>query len=321
MINANALRASTLVLAVVSAGLAHADGESIAVFTKNQTNPYFQAVRLGADSAAQAMGAKVTHVVPSKPDSIPEQISQVEDIIVKKPAAVVFTPVDYKAMAPAAQKMSAAGIPVVNITDRLDPSSAVSFVGAGDHALALATGRYLLKTIGGKGSVVILEGVKGSLVNADRVRGFRDALKEFPEVKVLASQPANFQRLQAVQVVENLMQTYPSFDGVMSANDSMAAGAIEAMEGAGRKALVIGINGTKEGVDAVKAGKLLATGDHNPFLQGCLGTMVAIRYLRKQPVPREFIFPPVVIDKSNYQAADMPLTARQCPKWDDMVRS
>jgi ribose transport system substrate-binding protein len=75
-------------------------GERIAVFTKNQTNPYFQAVRLGADSAAKQMNVRLTHYVPTKPDSIPEQMSQVEDVIVKKPDAIVFIPVDYKAMVP-----------------------------------------------------------------------------------------------------------------------------------------------------------------------------------------------------------------------------
>ena len=77
-------------------GLARADGETIAVFTKNQTNPFFQNVRVGAENAAKQLGAKVIQYVPTKPDSIPEQMSQVEDVIVKKPNAIVFTPVDYK---------------------------------------------------------------------------------------------------------------------------------------------------------------------------------------------------------------------------------
>jgi ribose transport system substrate-binding protein len=110
-------------------------GERIAVFTKNQTNPFFQAVRLGADSAAKQLNAKVTHYVPTKPDSIPEQMSQVEDVIVKKPDAIVFTPVDYKAMVPAVAKINAAKIPVVNVTDRSDSGSFVAFVGASDYKL------------------------------------------------------------------------------------------------------------------------------------------------------------------------------------------
>ena len=65
----------------------------------------------------------------------------------------------------------------------------------------------------------------GCITNADRVRGFNDALKEFPNVKLLASQPANYQRLQALQVMENLMQSHPQIDGVLAANDAMAIGA------------------------------------------------------------------------------------------------
>lgn len=123
-----------------------------------------------------------------------------------------------------------------------------------------------------------------SLTNVDRVRGFNDALKENAGAKLLASQPGNYQRLQALQVMENLMQSNSQIDGVLAANDAMAVGAIEALDGANRKAQVIGINGTKEAIDAIKSGKLLASGDYNGFAQGCLGTMMAIRSLRSQPV-------------------------------------
>jgi len=76
----------TAIAALFGAALATSamaqSGERIAVFTKNQTNPFFQVVRLGADSAAKQMGAVVTHYVPTKPDSIPEQLSQVDDVII-----------------------------------------------------------------------------------------------------------------------------------------------------------------------------------------------------------------------------------------------
>src|ERR1700753_1763282 len=254
-----------LAAAVVSTA-AWADGETIAVFTKNQTNPYFQAVRVGADAAAKVLNVKTLHYIPTKPDSIPEQMSQVEDVVVKKPDAIVFTPVDYKAWVPGVEKINAANIPVVNITDRSAAGRFVAFVGADDYSTGLETARYLLKSLNGKGNFIILEGVKGALTNTDRVRGFNDALKENPGAKVLASQAANYQRLQALQVMENLLQSHPQIDGVLAANDTMAVGAIEALEGANRTAKVIGINGTKEAVDAIKAGNLLASGAYNGFL-------------------------------------------------------
>ena len=262
-------------------GPAFAAGETIAVFTKNQTNPYFQAVRVGTETAAKTLGVKVIQYIPTKPDSIPEQLSQVEDVIVKKPSAIIFIPVDYKAMVPAVEKINAADIPVTNITDRSAGGKFVAYVGANDYSIGLATARKLLKAIGGKGNVLILEGVKGSLTNTDRVRGFNDAIKENPSVKLLASQPANNQRLQALQVMENLMQSFPSIDGVIALNDPMAVGAIEALEGANRKALVVGINGSKEAVELIKSGKLLASGDFNGFIQGCIGMEIAVRNLRQ----------------------------------------
>jgi ribose transport system substrate-binding protein len=309
----------TAVLTALFSNAALADGETIAVFTKNQTNPYFQAVRVGTETAAKTLGVKVIQYIPTKPDSIPEQLSQVEDVIVKKPSAIIFIPVDYKAMVPAVEKINAAGIPVTNITDRSAGGKFVAYVGANDYSIGLATARSLLKAIGGKGNVIILEGVKGSLTNTDRVRGFNDAIKETPNVKLLASQPANYQRLQALQVMENLMQSFPSIDGVLAANDPMAVGAIEALEGANRKAMVVGINGSKEAVELIKSGKLLASGDFNGFIQGCIGTEIAVRNLRKQQTPKEVILKPIVIDKTNYTPYQTPVEQRACPTLEQTI--
>ncbi|SNT42612.1 ribose transport system substrate-binding protein [Tardiphaga sp. OK246] len=311
---------AALLLTTSLSSHAVADGETIAVFTKNQTNPYFQTVRVGSDAAAKAMKAKTLHYIPTKPDSIPEQLSQIEDVVVKKPSAIVFIPVDYKAMVPGVEKINDAKIPVVNVTDRSAGGKFVAFVGADDYSLGLETGRYLLKTLGGKGNFVIIEGVKGSLTSIDRVRGFNDALKESPGAKLLASQPGNYQRLQALQVMENLMQSNTQIDGVLAANDAMAIGAIEALDGANRKAQVIGVNGTKEAIDAIKSGKLLASGDYNGFMQGCLGMMIAIRSLRNEPVITEIVLKPTVIGKENYQPYDVPLESRTCPSWDEAAK-
>src|SRR6266852_891774 len=141
----SAFAACSAVYVILAIAVVHADGERIAVFTKNQTNPYFQMLRLGAENAARQMNARVTHYVPTRPDSIPDQMSEIEDVITKRPDAVVFVPVDFKAVVPGVQKMNAAGIPVVNVTDRIEKGQIVSFVGSDDYSLGLSTARYLLK--------------------------------------------------------------------------------------------------------------------------------------------------------------------------------
>jgi ribose transport system substrate-binding protein len=294
--------------------------ETIALFTKNQTNPYFQTVRIAAKAAANQLGVDLVNYIPTNADSIPEQMSQIEDAITKRPSAVVFIPVDAKAMIPGIQKFNAAGIPVVNLIDRSDGGEFVSFMGCDDYNVALETARFLFQKMNGKGNVIIIEGTGGSTNNQKRVAGFMKALGEFPNVKLLASQPGNFQRALALQVTENLLQAHQQIDGILAANDAMALGAIEALDAANRKALVIGLNGTKEAVDAVKAGKLLATGDCDGFLQGCMGTMGAVRHLRNLPVPQELIFPIKVFNSTNYEGADIPYDSRMCPPWESIVK-
>src|SRR5215831_19147055 len=316
-----ATRSSVLGLILLAwPALVRADGEKIAVFTKNQTKPYFQMLRMGADNAAKQMNARVTHYVPTRPDSIPDQMSQIEDVVTRRPDAVVFVPVDFKALAPGLLKMNAAKIPVVNVTDRVEKGQVVTFVGLDDYSVGLATARYLFKKMNGTGGIIILEGVRGVLTASERLRGFKQAITEFPGIKLLASQPANYQRLAALTVTENLLQSHPNIAGVLAANDAMALGALEAFDGANRKVLAVGINGTKEAMDAIRAGRLLASGDNNGFIQGCIGTMAAIRTLRKQPVPKEVVFPAVVIDASNYKQYDIPDAQRVCPKWESVVK-
>jgi ribose transport system substrate-binding protein len=294
--------------------------ETIALFTKNQKNPYFQTVRVAAQAAGKELNVRVDNYIPTVDDSIPEQLSQIEDVITKRPSAAVFIPVDSEAMIPGVKKFNDAGIPVVNLTDRANGGEFVSFMGCDDYAVALETARYLFKKLDSKGNVVIIEGVGGSSNNQKRMAGFKKALEEFPNVKLLASQPGNFQRAIALQVTENLLQAHRQIDGILAANDAMALGVIEALDAANRKAHVIGLNGTKEAIDAVKAGKLLATGDCDGFLQGCMGVMGAVRHLRKLPVPKEIIFPITVFDTTNYQGADVPYDQRMCPKWETIVK-
>ena len=119
--------------------------------------------------------------MPTKPDSIPEQLSQVEDVVVKKPDAIVFTPVDYKALVPGVEKMNVAGIPVVNVTDHMAGGKIVSYVGIDDYKVGRATAEALMKALGGKGNVVIIEGVKGSISNQDRTRGLTESPKSLSE--------------------------------------------------------------------------------------------------------------------------------------------
>jgi ribose transport system substrate-binding protein len=299
-----------------------AGAETIGVFTKSAGNPIARAVRAGADVVAKANGLTVFHYIPTSPDNVPQQTALVEEALRAKHDAVVFTPVDVKAMVPSVQKFNAAGVPVVNVSDRLTGGDTVAFVGSDDYSIALDTARALLKAMGGRGNLVVIEGPDTIPTAVGRARGFKDALKEFPDVKVLLSKNAMYARPAASDLLKAMLKANPSpqIDGILAANDAMAFGAVEAFKDAKKKLpLIVGINASKEAVDFIKAGDMLASGDYNGLVEGCLGAEIAIRTLRKQPVPKEVMAKTAVVDRTNYQAYEIPAERRPCPTLESMA--
>jgi ribose transport system substrate-binding protein len=296
-----------------------AGAETIATLTKGQSNPIVRGVRVGSEAMAGKLGDQSTHFVPRTENSVPEQIGLADEVLRNKPDALVFSPSDPKALLPAVDKFNAAGIAVVNVIDRLAGGQVVAYVGNDDYDLAVVTARYLLKAMGGKGNVVMLEGPPALPTAVARSRGFNDALKEFPDVKLLATKSANYARPVAQQTMRDFLRAYPQIDGVLAANDPMAIGANEALKAAGKKALVVGINASAEVLEFIKSGEILASGDYNGYIQGCLGAEIAYRHLHKQDAPKEVILKSVVIDKSNYQPYETPMDKRTCPTLDSIA--
>jgi ribose transport system substrate-binding protein len=296
---------------VLSAPCAYA--ETIAVFTKNQNSPIFAALRAGAGVAGAKLGVEVINYVPSTPDSVPEQNQLVGDAIKDKPAAIVFVPVDYTKAQAAVDKINAAQIPLINVNERLTAGTIAGYIGTGDAALAAATARYLINAIGGKGNVVILDGPDSNLTAQARARGFRDAIKAFPDVKLLAGKSGDYARVTAKTVTTGLLRSYPQIDGILAANDPMAIGAVDALKAAGRKAQVAGINASREVMDLLNSGDLIASGDYDTFVQGCIGVEMALRIARKEQVPKEVMLKLLVVDKGNAAPFDQPYDKRECP--------
>lgn len=289
-----------------------ARAETIATFTRNPSNPILRGVRIGSEIAAKSAGAQIVHYIP-RSESETEQLGLIDEVIRNKPDALVLAPFDPTAMLPAVDKLNAAGIPVTNVNERLAGGKVVAYVGTDDYQLALTTARYLIDAMGKKGNVVILEGPENLPTSIARVKAYTDILKEYPDVKLLASKSANYARTPAIDTMKSFLRLYPQIDGVLAANDPMAIGAIESLKAAKRKSLVVGINASREVIELIKSGDLLGSGDYNGFMQGCLATEIAIANLHKQPVPAEINLKALVMDRSNYQAYEIPIEQRTCP--------
>ena len=125
----------------------------------------------------------------------------------------MFVPVDYKALVPSIQKANKAGIPIINYNNKMTDIDKVTFIGSDDELFEYEMCKYLFKSLGGKGKIVHIDGVPAAITAQMRKKGFERAVKEFPGIEVLASQPGQYRRLPAQQVFENLMQRFPEIDG------------------------------------------------------------------------------------------------------------
>jgi ribose transport system substrate-binding protein len=296
-----------------------ADEMTIAVFTKNLTNPAYEAFRIAADQIAHSTGARVVHFVPKQPDNVDEQKAMVEQVLKDRPDAVIFIPVDDVAMVDSVKRLNEAKIPVVLVSNPL-PGSFVTYVGADDFEIGYREARYLFEKLGAKGKIVVIEGTPAAPTNRERMRGYQRAFAEFPGIQVLGSGIGNYQQPDAKRVMEKFLREYPQIDAVLSTNDGMALGALEALKEANRTSVVIGINGILPAVKQIEAGAILASVDFNMFKIGCTATRAAIRHLKHEPLPEKVMLPAEIIDKTNYKAWLVPVDQRSCPEWSEVVR-
>jgi ribose transport system substrate-binding protein len=121
--------------------------------------------------------------------------------------------------------------------------------------------------------------------------------------------------------MDQWLRQFPQIDGVMAANDIMAAAAADTLQTRKRNALVVGINGSPQAIELIKSGRMLASAEYNGFVIGCLGVEAAVRNLRKQEVPAELAVKPIVYDKDNYQKYQARIDQKECPTVEDELKN
>lgn len=261
---------------------ASTEEKEVVVIIKNTTAPFFISMKEGAEQAGKDLGIKVTVKAPTdtaEGAGNEQQTQLAEEAIANKADCVVLCPVDTEAIVPAAEKIKEAGIPIVALNTRIaDESLAETFVGLENFNQGHDTMMALLDGLNNEGKIFIIEGSTGAQTSIDRVEGALAAIEEKgSKVEVLASQSANYSRADAMNVVQNLLQSHPDVNGIFCCNDEMALGSIEAVDAAGKtgEILISGQDANDDAVAALKEGKLFATSFGNPFMQGYTGVQAA----------------------------------------------
>ncbi|MEV6032577.1 substrate-binding domain-containing protein [Nonomuraea sp. NPDC052116] len=293
-----------LIAGAALAGLAACGGGGatgdvkIGLSVSTLNNPYFVQFRDGAQAEAKKLGARLT--VTDAQNDPSQQVNQVQNFTSQNMKAIIINPVDSDAAAPAVKAADRAAVPVIAADRGVNGAEVAQTVASDNVAGGRLAAQELARLLGEKGNVAVLQGVPGTSASRDRGRGFAEGIAAYPNIKVVAQQPAYFDRAKALDVMTNLIQSHPDLAGVFAENDEMALGAIKALGArAGQQVKVVGFDGTPDAIKAVRAGTLSVTVAQQPRLLGQQAVDAAVRAAKGESIPKAVAVPVKPATKEN----------------------
>ena len=292
-------KAISLVLgAALAAGLSvssFAAEYKIGMSFQELNNPYFVTMQQALEEAAASIGAKV--LITDARHDVSKQTSDVEDMLQKKIDILLLNPTDSTGVEGVVKSAKKAGVVVVAV-DANAKGPVDSFVGSKNYDAGVMACDYLGKALSGKGDVAILDGIPVVPI-LERVRGCKDALKKFPDIKIVTTQNGKQQRDQALTVTENMIQANPRLVGIFSVNDGGAMGALAAIDASGKDIKLVSVDGAPEAIKAMQKpnSKFIATSAQFPRDQIRIAIGIALAKKWGANVPESIPVEVKLIDK------------------------
>jgi ABC-type sugar transport system substrate-binding protein len=273
-------------------------GIKIGMSVSTLNNPYFVQLRDGAEAEAKKLGATLT--VTDAQNDASQQVNQVQNFTSQSVKAIILNPVDSDAAAPAVKIADRSSIPVIAVDRGVNNATVAQTVASDNVAGGKLAAQELAKQISEKGQVVVLQGVAGTSAARDRGEGFTEGIKAYPNIQVVAQQPADFDRTKGLDVMTNLLQSHPDIVGVFAQNDEMALGAIKALGAkAGKDVKVVSFDGTPDGLKAIQDGTLAATVAQQPALLGQQAVQNAVKAANGEKLEATLNVPVKIATKDN----------------------
>ncbi|MFG2518751.1 substrate-binding domain-containing protein [Streptomyces sp. NPDC048527] len=261
-------------------------------------NPFFVQMKAGAQAEAKKEGIKLT--VTDAQNDASQQANQLQNFTSEGMSAVIVNPVDSDAVGPAVRGANKADIPVVAADRGVNKAKTATLVASDNVAGGRQAAKTLADKLGGNGKIVILQGTAGTSASRERGQGFAEGIKAYPGIKVVAKQPADFDRTKGLDVMTNMLQANAGVDGVFAENDEMALGAVKALGSkAGKSVAVVGFDGTPDGLKAVEAGTLYASVAQQPKELGRIAVQNAVRAAKDKKVEEMVKVPVKVVTSKN----------------------
>jgi len=250
----------------------------------------------------------VTLQIEDAKDDVSKQLSQVQNFIANGVDAIIVNPVDTSATAAITKAAADAGVPLVYVNrqpadvDKLGPKAA--FVASNEAESGTLEAKQMCKLLGGKGNILVMEGVLSNQSAVQRTQDVHEVIStpDCSGVKVVAEQTANYDRTQAQNLMTNWLSKGLKFDAVVSNNDEMAIGALQAMKSAGmdtKSAIVGGIDATQDALASMKSGDLKVTVFQDAAGQGKGAVDAALALAAGKPVEKKVYIPFLLVTPAN----------------------
>jgi len=274
-----------------------AKGWTVGVTLLRKGDPFYH--ELEAAMLEEAERQKIALRVQSGEMDLHAQTGQVEDFITQKVDAIVVCPVDSKSIAGAIGKANQADIPVFTADIAAQGGDVVSHIASDNVAGGRLAGEYMVRLLGGKGKVVIVNHPIVTSVQ-DRVKGFKEAIAK-SNIQIVDDQACEGVRDKAMAVMENLLQKHRDLDGVFAINDSTALGCLAAIRQAKKSDVVIvGYDGDPEARREISAGSpLKADSVQYPREIGKVTIQTVAKYLSGEQVPKVVPIKVGIIDQES----------------------
>ncbi len=252
----------------------------IAIVISTLNNPWFVVLGETAKQHAEKLGYKAT-IFDSQNDNAKET-DHFDNIIAADYDIILFNPTDADGSISNVEKAKKAGIPAICMDREINSNTAaVTQILSDNYSGCVALGQYFVKKLNKKGTFVELLGLVGDNNTWNRSQGFHSVVDNYPELKMVAQQSADFDRNTAMDVMESILQAHPDIDAVFCGNDAMAMGAYQAIAAAGKDKdiMVFGFDGAADVIESIREGKIVATGMQFPRVMARKAAEFADQYL------------------------------------------
>ena len=231
----------------------------VAIIVPSPENPFFKALADAAEAKAKSLGYDTLILVHN--DDPVKQAQLFETAIARKAAAIIVDNAGADATVAAVKKAKAAGIPSFLADREINTTGdAAAQIVSNNYQGAVLGAEEFVRLMGEEGDYVELLGKETDTNAHIRSKGYNDTLSQYPKLKKVAEQSANWSQTEAFQKMQTIIQQFPNIKGVISGNDTMALGAYSALKAAGKgKVLVVGFDGSPDVAESIKAGEIRAT--------------------------------------------------------------